>query len=371
VRAGAGASFAVAVLAASAVAKAQSTGAAEAAVHVSPPECSARPVDFAGFVAALRVELGAEGYRVDQDVASTAPITLSIEASPCDAGATDVEIVVNGPPAGRFARTFSMLDVAPLLRARTAAIASAQLVLWSRQPVTLDGTPRTASLVGPLLPVPSVDAPPAGAATAPVAAPPPAAPPATAPPAGPAADASGALPAIPRLPRSNVMGLLGATGEYAHYVPLRVSLFGGRALSEWRLPWHGLAVRLDLAGATGSLDTPLGQVTLWTASAIGGGEWITDGEELGFAIGPMLEVGYTRVTGRAGTNAEQGSGGASTLGTVLLASLRRRIAGDTWAVLEADAGAELYGVRALVDDSSVGSTAGALFAARLGVAYAP
>jgi hypothetical protein len=321
-------------------------------------DCDVHPVDWEAFVAALRVELGAEGYRVDQNSGSPAPIVLSIEAAPCEANVSNVEIVVNGPPSGRFTRTISLGDVAPALRARTAAIASAELVLFSRKPA-LAG--RTETLITAQSPLPA-PAPPPPAPPPPVVIvlpPPPARP-------DPSYDA---YLAQSRHPRPSVLRLVGVAGEFTHYSGPASSLFGGRVMSEWRLPWNEFAVRVDLAGATGGFDTELGHVTLWTAAAMAGGEWILTGTNLAAAVGPMMEVGYTRVIGRASANADQGAGGGSTFAAVLLASLRFRVAGDLWAALELDGGGELSGIRALIDNQSAGSTAGALLAARLGAAY--
>ena len=354
------------ILLSPAFAKAQVIAVVASAVNVRSPSCTARPVEWDAFVAALRVELGAEGVRVDQDDASSAPMDLSIEASPCLPDATDVEVVVNGPPAGRLARTVSLADVAPALRARTAAIASAQLVLWSRQPTTLDGS--SAAPIAPDAPAPP-EAPSAVTPEAPVPPSPPVAPVVVI--VAPPAPVQPVVLLAPRTKHPSLVRRVGVAGEFTRYTGPGSSLYGGRALSEWRLPWDALAARFDVAGATGGFDTTLGHVTLWSVVAVLGGEWLSEGDGIELALGPMLEVGYTRVIGRASGGADQGSGGGSTLATVLLGSGRLRLAGDFWAALEVDGGAELWGIRALANNQTVGSTAGALFAARLGIAYAP
>jgi len=109
-------------------------------IRVFPPECATVPVSADDFVDALRVELAGRQPHCcvvgpsDNPAADVVKVTMAVE--PCDPATQDVAVTVDvGDPMRATTRLVSLGDLPPEARARALALAVAELLRSTGEPV--------------------------------------------------------------------------------------------------------------------------------------------------------------------------------------------------------------------------------------------
>jgi hypothetical protein len=164
--------------------------------------------------------------------------------------------------------------------------------------------------------------------------------------------------------------VIAALAEYRSYVSPATQLYGARFSTAWGMALDGLELRADVLYALASRDVTLGRVSVNLLAGALGAEWVTRGAPLTFFAGALTEAGYAWTSGRSSGSAEGGSGGRATI--ALVADVGGRLAvSSRWLVsVQAAGGAELAGLRALVDGLAVGGVSGGFLSIRAGAGYA-
>ncbi len=331
-------------------------------VRLVPPACEVELVDLEQYRAVLRVELIEAGFTLADDrggAGAEAELRLSLEALPCDASATTVELAVSSGSGQTERRLVPVSDLDAAARPRAVALASAELVVRAG---FHDGDGRESA----------ADVPPPRAAT-PEPPPPDVAGPRPEPrptrvrteerPVSAPGDARAPDPP-PLAPRLR----LGAAFEYRSHPAQHTSLLGGRIGARMRLSRGPFEVGLDAGGAGGSVHDALGVVRVETGTVATGISHVSGTRHVLVALGPLLEAGAVRVVGDPGSRARGSSESAVLLTAELDAGLCIEPAGGLWFTVDALSGWTLLGTRGFADDRQVAGTTGLVAAVRLGVA---
>jgi hypothetical protein len=299
-------------------------------IEVAPPSCQPGAFAMIPFLDSLRVELAGTGLRCctlaapSAPVSAAVPVRVQVETIPCGPSSDTVWIAVQD--AARVAqRELSLTDVVPTARARTLALAVAELIRSLGQP--------------------SPDheqAPPAIAVPAQAQA--------------------------PAQPRSRVA--IRVEGE-ARSLPTRDTLMWG-ARVRVAVPWRSLHLDLDLGVDQASGQVDLGSVQLRTATAgLGIGPRFASSMAM-LDLGVRAEVGWAWVRGDTGRTTVQAGAGSDMVASLgLRASLELPARSKLRPSIALEGGGVVHGTRGEADGRSVVGMTGYYGLASIGLAVSP
>jgi len=344
---------------------------APARVEIRVAPCSDPPYDPARFAELLRVELTAFHVEATPTNAPALPgdavahAVIALSASDCKRLGHEAELrVTDGETHTELARRVELADIAFDARARTLAIAAAELY---RAATTESPVPAAAPAAPSGAPLAS-----AAPAAAPVALT------AAAPPPRPPAPPRATQPALDAEPDRSAKTTLEAAFVYRNYASERSALLGGDLAARARVAsWLGARAGAELGFGAATLpfddaNAVTGNVALGLALGHVGLMLRSKGSP-SIELGPRLALGYGWVERRLGSPQTRVNGWISEL--ALEASVLAPISSRCFGFIKLDLGHSLGGVALEAAARTPGATsvglAGIFFGAGIGVGLEP
>jgi hypothetical protein len=348
---------AAAILAPSVTVHAEPRPLAPTAVGIAFPACQREPFSFDAAMAAMRIELGHEGVRrVDRLATPGAGADAWIEiSSECSSDLTSLSVRIHDPRARDISRTMELFDLPPALRPRGLALVVAELARasWTRPPTTAE-TDATRTQPQP--------------AAAPADAPPPelrldarpAGPEPTTAESPPVADSAAGRPTSGRPGTSLALGL-----GVRLFVPDATLLEGARLAGRFG------RMRAGLDGMFGIRRDDLGDVTFITASGWLGVDVLRlEQQSWRFRTGPRISAGLAAAAAHAHGDARSKHAENPYIDAAIEAGTEVRLGQSYWGFLDFEAGLA-RGLEVYADDRRSGKVGGFLLGGHLGVGVSP